>query len=200
MLIGPDQRPDQDHRGAGCADHVGKDRSEREEARVDRRRTLGRTFDQDAAANDEQRTQQDHQGNVFEEPFDNRLEAGPAKMKDHKPRQRQREQGRNLALVCIRFPPGSAEDREAGQSPPATSTNGITETRGSRSPSGGSSGGHAGHVRAGSAEKHHGGESHAGQERSLHADHSGRGLPFVSGRKGSATRPSRKTTHMVHPA
>ena len=73
-------------------------------------------------------------------------------MKDHESRQRQRKQGRNLPLVCVRLPPGSGEDRQQGNRHKQHNERDhrdewqpLTERRFERR--------HARHIRAGSAEE-----------------------------------------------
>ena len=56
-VIGADQRPDQDHRGAGGADDAGHDRADREQDRVGEDAVVQVAFDINAASDGEQRQQ-----------------------------------------------------------------------------------------------------------------------------------------------
>ena len=67
VVVGADQRPDQDHRGAGGADEAREDRADREQAGIDQRRAMDVAGDQDAAGDREERKQQDDEGNIFEQ-------------------------------------------------------------------------------------------------------------------------------------
>ncbi len=65
--VGADQRPDQNHRGAGGADDAGDCRSECEDAGIGARRAAEIARDQDTAGDDVEREQQDDEAQILAE-------------------------------------------------------------------------------------------------------------------------------------
>ena len=67
VVVGPQQRPDQQHRGAGSAHPAGKHGADRQQRRIHRRRTMQVALDVDATGDGEERQQQDDERDVVEQ-------------------------------------------------------------------------------------------------------------------------------------
>ena len=94
--IGPDQRTDQDHGGAGGADHTRDRGPESEDAHVDPRRAAKIAGHENAAGDDIEREQQDDEAEIFGDRGVNERRQGglPAE------RRRQWQQGQDSPAEC----------------------------------------------------------------------------------------------------
>ena len=199
MRIGAQQRPDQDHRGAGRADEVGQHGSDRQDSRVDERRPPRRAFDNDAAAHSKQRDQQGHQRDILGDVLQQGVEPGPAEMKGEQGGDGKGGQGGDLRLVDVFFPPVTGKRGKTGnrgeqshEREQEKERQPLAQRRLNRR--------HAGHVRSSTADEGNGREpeqSHKYRrkqrhERSLHVRSLRQRFALCLGQKRQRDEPDQK--------
>ena len=111
--IGADQRPDQDHGGAGGADHARHGGAEQQDAGIEQRRAAQGAGNQDAAGHHIKREQQDDEAHIFRQHgVHEGGERGGCAERDGDRRQReQRPEGGDLAVMGV---PEFREQQRAG--------------------------------------------------------------------------------------
>ena len=116
--IGPDQRPDQNHRGAGSADDAGNERAEGEHQRIDQRRAAHRAGDHDAAGDHIEREQDGDEAEIVAKQ---RMRQGrqrgidAAQRRERGERQRRPDEGEFAVVVMPDAPDDKRRERDGQQ-------------------------------------------------------------------------------------
>jgi hypothetical protein len=113
-LVGAQQRPDEDHGGAGGADDAGYRRADREETRVDQRRAGETSGHQDAACYRVKREQHDDETQVLGQQRMNECIDGRhgAELRRDREQRDRRPAGGDLTVVVM---PDAAEQQRPGR-------------------------------------------------------------------------------------
>ena len=113
--VGPDQRPDQDHGGAGGADDAGDERAEDKRQRIDQRRAAHRAGDHDAAGDHIEREQDGDEAEIVAKQ---RVRQGgqrgidAAQRRERRERQRRPDEGEFAVMVMPEAPDDERRKRD----------------------------------------------------------------------------------------